>query len=119
MTHECKFCNSILSTEWSLLNHQKRTKKCLVKQGIIPIGEFKCDICNESFLYKRILTTHLISCNKKNNIELNINKNFILESNISDFQVKYNSLDSKSKYNSLVFESNELYNMVIEDKKRI
>ena len=117
MTYECKFCKSILSTEWSLLNHQKRTKKCLVKQGIIPIGEFKCDICNESFLYKRILTTHLISCNKKNNIELNINKNVILESKISDFQVKYNELESK--YNSFVFESNEKYNMVIEDKKRI
>ena len=108
MTYECEFCKSILATEWSLLNHQKRTKKCLIKQGIIPTGEFKCDICNESFLYKRILTTHFISCNRKNNIELNINKNIILESEISDFQVKYKEL--KSNYNSFIINSNEKYN---------
>ena len=104
MTYKCKFCNAILSTEWSLQNHQKRTKKCLDKQGIVPKGEFKCNICNELFSYKSILTTHSITCSKKRiNIEL--------ESKYNDLQSRYNELESK--YN--IIEST--HNTIIEDKK--
>ena len=88
MTYKCKFCNAILSTEWSLQNHQKRTKKCLDKQGVVPKGEFKCNICNELFLYKIVQTTHSITCSKKRiNIEL--------ESKYNDLQLRYNDLESK------------------------
>ena len=89
MKFKCKYCEAMLETEWSLLNHQKKTKKCLLKQGVVPKGEFKCDICNKSFLYKKILTTHSTVCKKKNNIEL---------------KSQYNELQSK-------------YNTIIEDKK--
>ena len=89
MKFKCKYCEAMLETEWSLLNHQKKTKKCLLKQGVVPKGEFKCDICNKSFLYKGILTTHSTVCKKKNNIEL---------------KSQYNELQSK-------------YNTIIEDKK--
>ena len=104
MTYKCKFCDSILATEWSLLNHQKRTKKCLIKQGVEPKGEFKCNICNESFLYKAILTTHSTICNKKNNIELQAKNNI-------EHQAKYNILEAK--YNILEAK----YNMIIDEKK--
>ena len=104
MTYKCKFCNAILCTEWSLQNHQKRTKKCLDKQGIVPKGEFKCNICNELFLYKIVQTTHSITCSKKRiNIEL--------ESKYNDLQLRYNELESK--YN--IIEST--HNTIIEDKK--
>ena len=104
MTYKCKFCNAILSTEWSLQNHQKRTKKCLDKQGIVPKGEFKCNMCHEVFSYKSILTTHSITCSKKRiNIEL--------ESKYNELQLRYNELESK--YN--IIEST--HNTIIEDKK--
>jgi hypothetical protein len=41
MKFKCKYCEAMLETEWSLLNHQKKTKKCLLKQGVVPKGEFK------------------------------------------------------------------------------
>ena len=34
----CQFCNKDMSTMSSLNNHQKRTKKCLILQGIVPKG---------------------------------------------------------------------------------
>jgi hypothetical protein len=106
MTYKCKFCNSILSTEWSLQNHQKRTKRCLIKQGVVPKGEFKCDICNELFLYKIVLTTHSVMCNKKNNIEMNKNKYIELEAKYNILEAKYNILEAK-------------YNMIIDERKEL
>ena len=89
MTYKCDFCDSILATEWSLLNHQKKTKKCLIKQGVDPKGEFKCNICHELFLYKSVLTKHLTICNNKNNYDL---------------QLKYDILEAK-------------YHMLLDEKK--
>ena len=106
MTYKCKYCNAILSTEWSLLNHQKRTKRCLEKQGVIPKGEFKCDICNESFLYKIVLTTHSVMCNKKNNIEINKKNNIELQSRYNELEAKYNILEAK-------------YNMIMDDRREL
>ena len=103
MTYTCKFCNAILASEYSLSTHQKKTKKCLIKQGLeIPEGEFKCELCNEKFIHKTVLSVHLISCNKKN-ILLNYNK---LETNYNKLETKYNILLSK-------------YNMILEEKEKL
>ena len=106
MTYKCNFCNTILASEYSLSNHQKTAKKCLIKQGVDFKGNFECVICNQKFTIKSVLNTHNVSCSKKNNIELNIkniselkNKNILLE-----FENKYNILESK-------------YNMLLEEKK--
>ena len=103
MTHQCKFCDAILANEYSLSTHQKKTKKCLIKQGIkIPEGEFKCELCNEKFIHKTVLNNHLISCNKKN-ILLNYKK---LETKYNTLENKYNILETK-------------YNMILEDKEKL
>ena len=112
MTYQCKFCNSNLSSEYSLLTHQKTTKKCIIKQGIVPKGEFECDICKESFLRKSILILHKISCNKKNNDKLNIKidkENILLK---LEFETKYNiELEERKEFETK-------YNMLLEEKKQ-
>jgi hypothetical protein len=103
MTHQCKFCNAILASEYSLSTHQKKTKKCLIKQGLtIPEGDFKCVLCNENFIHKTVLNIHLISCNKKN-IVINYN---ILETKYNILESKYNILESK-------------YNMILDEKEKL
>ena len=103
MTHKCKFCNAILASEYSLSTHQKKTKKCLIKQGLtIPEGDFKCELCNENFIHKTVLNIHLISCNKKNIVN-NYNK---LETKYNILESKYNILESK-------------YNMILDEKEKL
>jgi hypothetical protein len=65
MTYQCKFCDCILASEYSLLNHQKTAKKCLIKRGILDVGSFKCDVCKDTFLCKSVLKKHIVSCSKK------------------------------------------------------
>ena len=91
MTYQCNFCNAYLSTEYSVLTHQKTVKKCLLKQGNIPKGQFTCDICNESFLCKSVLKQHVVSCNKKKNNELNIKI-------VPELQKKNTFIESKLLY---------------------
>jgi regulator of replication initiation timing len=103
MSYQCKFCNAVLASEYSLSTHQKKTKKCLIKQGLsIPEGEFKCKLCNEKFIHKTVLNIHLISCNKKN-ILLNYNT---LETNYNTLETKYNILETK-------------YNMILDEKTKL
>jgi hypothetical protein len=128
MVYQCTFCNSILSSEYSLSIHQKTTKKCLIKQGVIPKGNFKCDVCNYNFLSKSILKKHLISCNKKKNTELSTkimlelkNKNSLSESKLLEFELKYNTI--KKKYDVLRNKQKEYelfkikYNILLEERQ--
>jgi hypothetical protein len=114
MTHQCKFCNAILASEYSLLTHQKKTKKCLIKQGLtIPEGDFKCDVCHQTFIFKSVLNSHIISCTKKNISKIQIKKkineeNILLKSKLLELETKYN-IDRKE------FETK--YNMLLEEKK--
>ena len=65
MTYQCNFCNATLASEYSLLKHQKTTKKCLNKQGVvISKGNFKCSMCQETFIFKSFLSSHMISSSK-------------------------------------------------------
>jgi regulator of replication initiation timing len=110
MSYKCKFCNAVLASEYSLSTHQKKTKKCLIKQGLsIPEGEFKCKLCNEKFIHKTVLNIHLIACNKKN-ILLNYNT---LETNYNTLETKYNILETK--YNMILDEKNKL----LDEKEKL
>ena len=104
MTYQCNFCNTILASEYSLSNHQKTAKKCLIKQGVDFKGNFECVICNQKFTLKSNLNTHNVTCSKKNNLELNIKKLSELQNKLLEFESKYNILESK-------------YNMILEEKK--
>ena len=127
MTYQCNFCDAILSSEYSLIKHKKTVKKCLLKQGIVPKGQFKCDICQDTFLCKSHLKSHVVSCNKKNNNKLNIkivpelkNKNTFIESKLLEIETKYNTLESK--YNTMIYERKEIenkYNMMLYELKEI
>ena len=109
----CQFCNSNLSTINSLNIHQKKTKKCLIIQGITPKGEFKCPMCTLTFLKKFSLLSHTIACNKKQlpeTIADLLEKNASLEArllNMASLEIKYNLLleDNKkleAKYDSVM-----------------
>ena len=127
MSHLCNFCNAILTTELSLIKHKKTTKKCLIKQGItIPKGDFKCDLCNDTFIHKSVLNTHLVSCTYKNNIELNIKNVKEISTKYNTLETKYNTLENKyntleNKYNMIQEKEYEKietkYNMLLEEKK--
>ena len=126
MTYQCNFCNTILASEYSLLKHQKTTKKCLIKQGCNFKGDFECVICNQKFTVKSNLNTHNVSCSKKNNIIIKTNEeNTYLKSKLLKFEVKYNTLieDKKIfeiKYKTLIEDRKEFeskYNMLLEERK--
>ncbi len=114
MTHKCKFCDCILATENSLSKHQKTAKKCLIKQGAtIPEGNFECDVCHQTFIFKSVLSSHIISCSKKNSSKIKIKikideENILLKSKLLELETKYN-IDRK--------ELETKYNMLLEEKK--
>ena len=98
----CQFCDANMSTIASLKMHQRRTKKCLIIQGISTKGEFECLTCTLSFLTKNSLSTHIISCNKKHLPEAN-----------ASLETKYNIVLEEKKiqdvnYNLLLIEKNTL-----------
>ena len=105
MSFKCNFCHSNLSSEYSLFKHQKTTKKCLNLQGvIIPEGNFKCDICNKTFLHKSVFNIHLKSCNKKNEPYLYKKNEAYL---IKELETKYNTLETKKNEADLIIKELE------------
>ena len=111
MTYKCNFCNTILASEYSLSNHQKTAKKCLIKQGVDFKGNFECVICNQTFTLKSNLNTHNVSCSKKNNIIKMNEENTSLKSKLLEFEIKYNTLIEDRK------EFEIKYNMLLQEKK--
>ena len=115
MSYTCNFCSAILASEYSLLKHQKTTKKCIIKQGlVISKGNFKCDMCDETFIFKSVLKSHIISCSKKNSEKIKISEENTL--------VKSKLLELETKYNMLLVDKKELetkYNMLLGDKKEL
>ena len=101
MTHQCKFCNTVLATENSLSKHQNTAKKCLIKQGVpIPEGNFECNICHQTFIFKSALSSHIISCTKKNSSKKKIKideENILLKSKLLELETKYNMLLEEKK----------------------
>ena len=115
MMHQCKFCDCILASEYSLLNHQKTAKKCLIKQGIVALGSFECDVCKETFLCKSVLKKHTVSCSKKNSTLLKIKidkENTSLKCKLLEFENKYNMILENRK------EFENKYNMILEEQKK-
>ena len=96
----CQYCNKDMSTMSSLIHHQKRTKKCLIIQGIVPKGEFNCPTCTSTFLTKFSLSKHTVSCNKK-----------LLPEIYASLETKYNIL--LDNYNKLHDNNTRL----LEEKK--
>jgi hypothetical protein len=134
MSYQCKFCDCILASEYSLSKHQKTTKKCLIKQGVpITKGNFECNMCDQTFIFKSGLSSHIISCGKKNSSKIKIEEeNILLKSKLLEFETKYNILvkdrkEVETKYNNLVKHKKKCeakynileskYNMLLEEKK--
>ena len=120
----CQYCNSNMSTMGSLINHQKRTKRCLIIQGITPKGEFKCPRCTSTFLTKVSLASHTIACNKKHLAETNAN--IVIQNKIQELEnienIKQNNLLQAEKIVSLeinLFNMETKYNMLIEEEKTL
>ena len=70
---ECQFCKKTLCSKYSLINHQKRSKKCLDIQGKKLEETFTCDSCNKIFSEKLHIKRHLMIC-KKNNMNIHEKK---------------------------------------------
>jgi hypothetical protein len=60
----CSFCNKSFSTKNTLLNHQKNTKYCLKKQGIIN-KKYKCSYCTKILTSQMRLNMHINICKEK------------------------------------------------------
>ena len=128
MSYQCKFCDCILASEYSLSKHQKTTKKCLIKQGVpITKGNFECNMCDQTFIFKSGLSSHIISCGKKNSSKIKIEEeNILLKSKLLEFETKYNILvkdqkEFENKYNILVKDRKEFetkYNNLVKHKKK-
>jgi hypothetical protein len=56
---ECSFCNKFYATETFLKNHQKRNKKCLLKQGKEGL---KCKFCDKCYISQEQLHVHINIC---------------------------------------------------------
>ena len=123
MIHQCKFCDCILASEYSLLNHQKTAKKCLIKQGIVALGSFECDVCKETFLCKSVLKKHTVSCSKKNSTLLKIKidkENTSLKCKLLEFENKYNMiLEERKKFENKYNILESKYNMILEQQKEL
>jgi hypothetical protein len=114
MTYQCNFCEAVLGSEYSLVKHQKTAKKCIIKQGLpISKGNFKCDMCQQTFTFKSVLNSHIISCTKKNSAKIKIEEeNILLKSKLLEFETKYNILLEDQK------EFKTKYNILIKNKKK-
>ena len=44
---KCQYCKTIFSNKQNLNYHQIKAKYCLKRQGIKPVGDFKCNICEK------------------------------------------------------------------------
>jgi hypothetical protein len=83
-------------------------------------------MCQETFIFKSVLSSHIISCSKKNSAKIKINEeNTLLKFKLLEFETKYNNLleerkEFKTKYNMILEDRKEFeikYNMIIEEKK--
>ena len=65
---ECEFCKKVFKTKYSLSNHQKTTKNCLLLQGKIDdenILKYECNFCDKKFSRSDNLETHQLICKVK------------------------------------------------------
>ena len=65
---ECEFCKKVFKNKYSLSNHQKTTKNCLLLQGKLEdetILKYECNFCNKKFSLKQILEDHVFICKFK------------------------------------------------------
>ena len=114
----CQFCNANMSTISSLNIHQKKTKKCLIIQGIVPKGEFECPTCTLTFLSKLSLSSHTIACNKKQLPEIIANLETKYNTLLDDHNKlldKHNKLLEEKRITDIMFQ--DKYNMLLEEKK--
>ena len=66
MSISCEFCNKLFKRTSALNVHQKNTKYCLAKQGIltkeIVVDIFQCKYCDKQLSSKQSLNSHLQTC---------------------------------------------------------
>ena len=69
MSISCEFCNKLFKRTSALNVHQKNTKYCLAKQGIltkeIVVDIFQCKYCDKQLSSKQSLNSHLQTCMSK------------------------------------------------------
>ena len=83
----CQYCQKEFSNIYTLKNHQKNAKYCLILQGKINKKELKCDFCDKILSSKQNLSNHQNLC-LKNKYEEDgeikmlkiLNENFIKDS---------------------------------------
>ena len=84
----CEFCKKEYSTKYSLLKHQKTTKKCIEIQkqmdinSEIEIINYSCNYCNKKFTSKQTLDKHITNCVEKYKDEIKKLKQEITEQNL-------------------------------------
>ena len=81
----CEYCNKTFANKFTLMNHIKKTKKCINNRLTEDLEnkEFECEYCQKNFTTKQRLNTHIDKCNtRKINIEKNEYENNLLKKDI-------------------------------------
>uniref|UniRef100_A0A6C0CYY3 C2H2-type domain-containing protein n=1 Tax=viral metagenome TaxID=1070528 RepID=A0A6C0CYY3_9ZZZZ len=74
---ECEYCKKNFKSVSNLNNHQKTAKYCLIKRGLIKednsliIEEYNCKYCDKLLSTKYTLNSHIESCSKYYESQLN------------------------------------------------
>ena len=65
----CSFCNNTFTNKNILIQHQKKTKYCLILQGV-DNHNFNCIYCKKKYSTKQNLNIHQYNCSDKKITEL-------------------------------------------------
>jgi hypothetical protein len=96
----CQYCNKTFTSKYTLLKHQKTTKRCLELQHKIPERVYNCDKCDRTFIREDALQAHMAICKVKvkDNSELIEEKeksNIYLKEQIKILQEQNNKLQEQ------------------------
>ena len=98
---ECEYCKQILKTQYSLKQHQKTAKYCLIKQNKNIPEDHVCNFCGNFFTLKSTLLSHLKICKSRN----------------QDIQNELNIQDEKSR--ELLYVKKDLELSLLREKELI
>ena len=110
---KCEHCNKEFKSNKILLNHQKKTKYCLVLQGKFKKEEEKngediymCVHCTKTFCSKYSLDSHVINCKLFKLYEIENCKEQLYE---QEQKYKEQLLEQEEKYKEQLLEQEEKY----------
>ena len=118
---ECEYCKQKFKTSGILNNHQKTAKYCLIKRGLIKednsliIEEYNCKYCDKLLSTKYTLNSHIESCSKYYESQLN-EKDKQLQEQRKEYEQKI--LEQRKDYERQILEQRKDYEQKILEQRK-